>query len=339
VGDIVDQATGQILPPPADVPPHLQRTVDDVVTLERLREIVQLAPIGIGIVDMHGHTVLTNDALRGMLGYSVDEFAQLTFDRFTHPDDVARNDELFGRMVAGEIDRFEMDKRFIHRDGRIIWGRLQVSLLRDDGHDPAYAIGMVEDVTEERRLRDELERLAFHDALTELPNRRLFRDRVEHQLRRGQREGDHGSGAAMFTDLDDFKIVNDSLGHAAGDQLLRTIASRLVAELRPGDTAGRLGGDEFAILVESVSSRLEAVSIATRLQQAIARPVDLGTRTFTPSVSIGIAMLAECEDTDEVLTTADLAMYRAKELGKGEIVTYSPALLASAMRRLREQQS
>jgi PAS domain S-box-containing protein len=150
----------------------------DPVMERRLREIVRLAPIGIGIVDMAGHTVLTNGALSAMLGYTADEFARQTFDTFTHADDIQRNAELFDQMVAGEIDAFEMDKRFIHRDGHIVWGRLQVSLLRDETDGPAYAIGMLLDVTEEKRLRDELERLAFEDPLTGLANRRLFHDRV-----------------------------------------------------------------------------------------------------------------------------------------------------------------
>jgi diguanylate cyclase (GGDEF)-like protein/PAS domain S-box-containing protein len=301
---------------------------------ERLRAIVRLAPIGIGIVDLDGHTVLSNDALCAMLGYTAEEFADVTFETFTHPGDVARNDELFAEMVAGRSERFEMDKRYIHGDGHVVWGRLQVSLLRDADGAPAYAIGMVEDVTEEKRLRAELERLAYQDALTGLPNRRLFHDRVEQQLRRGDRAGSSVVGAVLFADLDDFKLVNDSLGHHTGDELIRMIADRVAGGLRPGDTGGRLGGDEFAVLVEGVVDPDEALRIGHRLRRSITRPVQLAGRTITPSVSIGLAMLADCSDIDEVLRAADVAMYHAKALGKDRVVPYTPELSAGVARWL-----
>ena len=301
---------------------------------ERLRAIVRLAPIGIGIVDLDGHTVLSNDALCAMLGYTADEFADVTFETFTHPGDVARNDELFAEMVAGRSERFDMDKRYIHGDGHVVWGRLQVSLLRDADGAPAYAIGMVEDVTEEKRLRAELERLAYQDALTGLPNRRLFHDRVEQQVRRGDRAGVSVVGAVLFADLDDFKLVNDSLGHHTGDELIRIIADRVAGDLRPGDTGGRLGGDEFAVLVEDVVEPGEALSIGHRLRRSITRPVQLAGRTITPSVSIGLAMLADCSDIDEVLRAADVAMYHAKALGKDRVVPYTPELSAGVARWL-----
>lgn len=301
---------------------------------ERLRAIVRLAPIGIGIVDLDGHTVLSNDALCAMLGYTAEEFARVTFETFTHPGDVARNDELFAEMAAGRSERFEMDKRYIHGDGHVVWGRLQVSLLRDTDGAPAYAIGMVEDVTEEKRLRAELERLAYQDALTGLPNRRLFHDRVAQQMRRGDRPGARIAGAVLFADLDDFKLVNDSLGHHTGDELIRIIADRVAGDLRPGDTGGRLGGDEFAVLIEGVVDPDEALAIGHRLRCSITRPVQLAGRTITPSVSIGLAMLADCGDIDEVLRAADLAMYRAKALGKDRVIPYTPELSNAVARWL-----
>lgn len=306
----------------------------DLTMEARLRAIVRLAPIGIGIVDLGGHTVLSNDALCAMLGYSPDEFADVTFDTFTHPGDVARNDELFAEMVAGRSEHFEMDKRFIHKAGHVVWGRLQVSLLRDAADAPAYAIGMLQDVTEEKRLRDELERLAYQDPLTGLPNRRLFHDRVEHQMRRGDRSGTELRGAVLFADLDDFKLVNDSLGHHTGDELIQIIADRVAGSLRPGDTGGRLGGDEFAVLIDGVVDRDEALAIGHRLRSSITRPVQLSGRTITPSVSIGLAMLADCSDIDEVLRAADLAMYRAKELGKDRVVAYTSDLSNAVARWL-----
>jgi diguanylate cyclase (GGDEF)-like protein len=193
---------------------------------------------------------------------------------------------------------------------------------------------MLQDVTEEKRLRDDLERLAYKDPLTGLPNRRLFHDRVEHQMRRGARTGEVVGGAVLFADLDDFKLVNDSLGHHTGDELIRIIADRVGGSLRPGDTGGRLGGDEFAVLVEGVVEPEEALTIGHRLRASITRPVQLSGRTITPSVSIGLALLADCSDIDEVLRAADLAMYRAKELGKDRVVPCAPDLSSAVDRWL-----
>lgn len=305
----------------------------EVATPERLAEIVRLAPIGIGIVDREGHTILTNEALSVMLGYSPEEFAELTFRAFSHPGDLDRNNQLFDEMFAGERDHFEMDKRFFHKDGHVVWGRLQVSLLREGDGEPMFAIGMLQDVTEEKRLQSELERMAFEDPLTGLANRRLFLDRVEHQRQRGGRR-DGALGAVLFVDVDDFKTLNDTLGHQAGDEVLIAMAERITGCLRPGDTAARLGGDEFAVLLEEVEDMDAALAVAGRLQTAIEAHLTVADRTVAPAASIGVALLREDHDADRVLRDADLAMYRAKSTGPGRIAAFTPDLLDEAMRRL-----
>lgn len=303
---------------------------DDVVTLARLKEIVRLAPIGVGIVDREGRAVLTNDALSAMLGYSPAEFAELPFEVFTHPEDIAPNLELFEELMTGRRDRFEMDKRFLHRDGHLVWGRLLVSVLREDdgaaasGEQRHLAIGLLQDITEEKRLRDELERLAFHDPLTDLANRRLLVDRISNHLDRGRRTGRFGG--VLFADLDDFKVLNDSLGHHAGDHVLRTVASRITADVRPGDTVCRLGGDEFAVLLEEVTDLEEALAISARLSERVARPIEVAGRTIVPRMSVGVVLLSGDHDADRALHEADLAMYRAKASG-ADVTGYSPELL------------
>lgn len=313
---------------PAPVLPRGLTAEPEIITIERLLEIIRLAPIGVGIVDMKGYTVMTNDALRRMLGYSAEEFASMPFEDFTHPDDIARNAELFGRMVAGELDRFEMDKRFIHRDGHTIWGRLLVSLLREGSDEPSLAIGLLTDITEERRLRAELERMAFHDALTDLPNRRVFDDRVEHLLRRADREP-HRVGAVLFVDLDDLKELNDAFGHAAGDEVLRILARRLTAAIRPGDTAARLGGDEFGVLIETVEDLDHAVAVAQRVRGSLRHPIRISGADHVPSVSIGVALVEAARSLREVMTLADRGMYEAKRSGKDRVAVAPPHALDS----------
>ncbi len=308
---------------------------EDVATLERLREIVRLAPIGIGIVDREGHTVLTNDALCEMLGYTPEEFATLSFEDFTHPDDVQRNLELFDEMMAGQRDSFRMEKRFFHKDGHVVWGRLLVSLLREDDGDPSLAIGLLQDITEEKRLRQELERLAFHDPLTGLPNRRRFQDCIDEYLAHA-RSGEATTGAVLFVDVDDFKTLNDTLGHQAGDEVLQAIAQRLTGSLRPADTASRLGGDEFAILLDDIHDPPDALQVAERIQRAVTQPLPVADRIVLPDVSIGIAILTPDHDVEQALREADLAMYRAKTSEDDGIATYTPELLEEALHKLED---
>lgn len=459
------------VPPADDVPERATsgaaRPADDAAlapaTEEELRAIVQLAPVGIGIVDLEGRTVLTNSKLREMLGYSEEEFATLHWEAFTHPDDVEANLVLFEEMVAGRSERFELDKRFRHKDGDQVWARLTVSLLRDADGGPAYAIGMTEDVTEQRLLeqqlreaestyrmlvekspavvyvapvdrshvwyyvspqlertigvtseewrtdpglwwlhvnstdlpqvmrrveeivrtddrgshvlhyrmrhragheiwiRDEfqmvdgpegdvfrgvliditrekelesvLERQASHDSLTGLANRDLLAARIELTIARPSASRP-GRDAVVFIDLDDFKTVNDSLGHAAGDELICSVAERIRTCLRPGDAAGRLGGDEFALLLSDLDSLEDAIVIAERIREAVEVPHDLAGKLVTTSASFGIADLHDAGSVAAALRDADLAMYRAKQLGKGRVACYEPAMHDAAVRRL-----
>ena len=172
------------------------------------------------------------------------------------------------------------------------------------------------DITQDRALRNELTRQAFHDALTGLANQALFRDRVEHALARIERSG--GSVAVLFIDLDDFKTVNDSLGHPVGDQLLVATGARLLTCLRPTDTVARLGGDEFAVLIEDLENEMQATNVAERIVAALREPVTLGSRLVAVSASVGIAFGRPDKDLDGIalLRNADLAMYRAKRQGK-----------------------
>ncbi len=189
------------------------------------------------------------------------------------------------------------------------------------------------DVSERKGLEEELKHQAFHDALSGLANRALFRDRLEHALARAARS--RSSLAVLFLDLDDFKLVNDSLGHAAGDDLLVAVAGRLAKSLRAGDTAARFGGDEFAVLLEEISGLDEACEVADRIIAELRVPLAIEDREVQVHASIGIAISPiGDEDPAELLQAADVAMYAAKGRGKGSYEVYQPALQAAMVERL-----
>ena len=186
---------------------------------------------------------------------------------------------------------------------------------------------------ENARLVDQLRQQALHDSLTGLPNRALFRDRLAHAFERGARDPD-GHCAVLFLDLDDFKLVNDGLGHAVGDALLRVVAERLSSALRSADTAARLGGDEFAVLIEDVADVDEAMTVADRMVAAIAAPTAIGGQEVTIRVSLGVAVSPEGgQSVDELLTNADAAMYVAKAAGKGRSAIYEPGMRVGSIER------
>ena len=195
---------------------------------------------------------------------------------------------------------------------------------------------MLQDVTERKRMEEELVRRAFQDDLTGLANRALFHDRLRHALKRRSRN--RTFVAVLLLDLDGFKRVNDSLGHAAGDQLLRSVGQRITVAVRAGETVARLGGDEFAIVIESVQDEEEVHQLADRLLRVISRPVTVAEREVVVNVSIGIALATPGEVGDAVLRNADVAMYAAKNAGKQCARLFDPSMLARAQSWLELEQ-
>jgi diguanylate cyclase (GGDEF)-like protein len=191
---------------------------------------------------------------------------------------------------------------------------------------------VIEDATERKTLEEQLAHRAFHDSLTDLPNRALFMDRLGHTLAQADRRG--GKVAVLFVDLDNFKLVNDSLGHEAGDRLLVAMAERLRRCLRPGDTAARLGGDEFTILLEGVDMR-DATRVAERVAEALRAPFDLEERQIFTSASIGIVLNTTNQDEPaNLLRNADLALYQAKGSGKASYTVFDPGMSTHALEHL-----
>jgi diguanylate cyclase (GGDEF)-like protein/PAS domain S-box-containing protein len=282
---------------------------------ERFRSAFDYAAIGMALVSPEGRWLQVNRSLCQILGYDEQELLGMTFQEITHPDEQASVQLHARQMLEGRLPTCQTEKRYIHKDGHVVWIYLSISRV---GGGPSAGSGLifqVQDITDRKQAERQLLHDAFHDALTGLSNRALFIDRLKLALARHKRLGaDHF--AVLFLDLDRFKVINDSLGHAIGDQLLVGIARRLETCLRPGDTVARLGGDEFTILLEDVTDAHEVTNIARRIQKELALPFNLGGHEVFTTASIGIApSTTGYERPDDVLRDADTAMYRAKSLG------------------------
>lgn len=215
-----------------------------------------------------------------------------------------------------------------------VWLGTWLVPIRDQQGQATAVMGVSRDITDRKRAEEQLLHDAFHDALTDLPNRALFLDRLERAAQRAKRHGKL-SYAVLFLDVDGFKVVNDSLGHSAGDQLLVAIAERLLGCLRDADTVARLGGDEFAVLLEDIDEAADATRVSERIHAALARSFVLEGQEVFVSASIGIAMASpDTATSEELLRDADIAMYRAKALGKARYQVFDPAMHARAMTRL-----
>jgi diguanylate cyclase (GGDEF)-like protein/PAS domain S-box-containing protein len=289
---------------------------------ERFRTTFERAPIGMILTDADGVLLRANPAYGAIVGRPPDQLVGTTVRDMTHPDDIEENVTQVGALASGEIDTFSLEKRYIHSDGHVVWTSVSASCVRDASGTPLYLIGQIEDITESRGMRERLAHAAIHDPLTDLPNRDLFVDRLEMAVRRGRRGGYRV--AVMFIDLDRFKKVNDSLGHAVGDHLLRAVADRMRGALRDSDTLARFGGDEFTVLCDEVTDEDHVLEIAGRLRATMAEPLTLAGGETTVSFSVGIALSTEANESGAtLLRQADIAMYRAKEGGPARVEIYS----------------
>ncbi len=299
----------------------------------RFRNAFEFAPIGMAMATTDGCLLRVNRAFADVIGHQPGDLAGVPLRDITHVEDQDLSLSEFEACVAGRVDRYQIEKRYRHIEGHYVWALVSVSCVRDPQGAPLYLIGQLEDVTERRALQDRLTHAAVHDLLTGVPNRVLFMDRMELALQRCQRE--HHKLAVMFLDIDRFKLINDSLGHDAGDRLLQQVAQRLQQTLRSGDTLARFGGDEFTVLCE-VTDEPHAVEIAQRLAKTMEQPLDiLGSEVFV-SASIGIAIAVNGRESgSELLRSADVAMYRAKVLGPGHVEVYRSSDEVSHLHRLR----
>ncbi|MDX2762016.1 putative bifunctional diguanylate cyclase/phosphodiesterase [Streptomyces europaeiscabiei] len=282
-------------------------------TEARFRAVFEGAAIGIGIADLEGNILQVNGALQRMFGVTEQTMRGRRVPEWKHPEDAPQVWRLYEELVRGDREHYHTEKAFHRPDGTVLWTNLTVSLLRDADGRPQYQLALMEDTTERRLLNLRLRYEATHDALTGLPNRTLFFERLEKALA----AGDGQRFGLCYLDLDGFKTINDSLGHAAGDRLLVEVADRLQScATAPGEMVARLGGDEFVALTTGTDTEREVDELADRIMNALVTPVRIEGRELLVRGSIGIVEGPAGErGPAEVLRSADITMYRAKSAG------------------------
>ena len=285
------------------------------------------APIGMALVSLDGQFLKVNQSACQLLGYPEPELLRQTFAELTHPDDLDADLHERRRLLAGEIERYTQPKRYVRKDGDHVWASLSVSLVRDDQGQPVHFISQIVDISDRRRLELALQHLADHDHLTELYNRRAFEHQLQRQIAQCQRRA-APPAALLLVDLDGFKLVNDTHGHAVGDELLVAIANTLRRRLRTSDCIARIGGDEFAIILSDTTAP-QAAGVAEDVAAEVARTwVTVGVRDgrardgkgrgeggrgVAVSASVGVTSLDEHTSGERAaLAAADRAMYDIK---------------------------
>jgi diguanylate cyclase (GGDEF)-like protein/PAS domain S-box-containing protein len=286
----------------------------------KFRAVFTEAAIGIGVGDLEGNITDANPALQQMFGYTREEFSRLNISTMVHPDDAASMWKIYGELVDGERDHVRMEKRFFRSDGTEIWTELTLSLVRDEAGAPAYHVALINDVSERRRLQTTLEYQAYHDPLTGLANRAMITERLGQMF--AESAGQRRIGLC-FLDLDEFKMVNDSLGYDVGDQLLKVVASRLIRCCGPGQLVARMGGDEFVIIVKDSAGEGEVVALADAVLTEMAQPIRIGDHDLTVTTSIGIVERPVAgTNLKDLIQAADITLYRAKASGKARYAMF-----------------
>ncbi|MGB8509909.1 MAG: EAL domain-containing protein [Pyrinomonadaceae bacterium] len=302
---------------------------------ETFRSAFDHAAIGMALVSPRGQWLQVNRSLCELLGYTEDELLKLNFQNITHPDDIGPALLNTRELLKGKTSTYQSEVRYLRRDGLPVWVLWSVARIVDAESGAVRLIFQVQDITDRKRSEERLLHGAFHDALTGLPNRALFIDHVKLAIARAKRR-DNYLFAVLFLDLDRFKVVNDSLGHMIGDQLLVSVARRLEECLRDGDTVARVGGDEFTILLEDLQDEAEAISVVERIQKGAGEPFILDGHEVFTTLSIGIAPSStDYDDPEDILRDADTAMYRAKTMGKARHEVFDKAMHAFAVNLLQ----
>jgi diguanylate cyclase (GGDEF)-like protein/PAS domain S-box-containing protein len=329
---------------PADKPVGFRGVLRDVTERKRMEEelrqseerhrsIIEQMHDGYFEIDLAGNFVHFNEAACQTYGYNKDEMLGLNYKQYTDRETGRKLFEVFTELYKTGIPVKAHALELIRKDGTKSFNEISVSLVKNAKGEAIGFRGIARDITERKRSEEQIRHMATHDTLTELPNRIMFGQLLNHAIRSAKRH--RRQLAVLFTDLDRFKIINDTLGHEAGDLLLKTIATRFKQTLRATDVVARLGGDEFVILVEEVDNPGQLVTVAQKILSTTMRPVPLMGEECRVTASVGISIYPkDGEDEQTLMKTADKAMYFAKEEGKNNYQFYSEGLKSQSIEQL-----
>ncbi|HEX8194885.1 MAG TPA: EAL domain-containing protein [Pyrinomonadaceae bacterium] len=292
------------------------------------------AALKIAIIDLKGKWVKVSPALCDIFGYQEEDLISTNFQAISHSEDLQQELSYMDQLIAGSISSYQVEKRYLHQQGHHLWILQNATLIRDAQNNPHHIILQIQDISDRKEAERKIYYAAFHDHLTGLPNRVLFSNKLSEAIERSKKVKNY-EFAVVFVDLDRFKIVNDSLGHEMGDELLVGLSMRLERCLRSTDTIARLSGDEFAILLDGISASKDATDIAERIHNCLKEPFDLNGHNFYTSASIGIAYSRIGYDkSEDILRDADTAMYRAKANGKARHEIFDSKMHTQAVNAL-----
>lgn len=301
---------------------------------QRFRGTFENAPLGMMLADTSGRIFQANRFAADLLAYAGEDLPGTHLSRLVPASDRTRLLERLEKLISGEIPLSHSERRLVAQTGLEIWVNFRVVVQRNDEGNPLYFIIQMADISETKRSQDRMERLAFYDTLTNLANRRLYNDRLQQAINNSQRN--QRSAALMYLDLDQFKRVNDTLGHDAGDSLLKHVASRLQKCVRSHDTVSRPGGDEFTIILDGIDNVSEASRVAENILEELRKPVSIAGQQLVVTTSIGISLMPQDSlDAQTLMRNADMAMYKAKERGRNNYQFFTTDMNENAVNRLR----
>jgi len=301
---------------------------------QRFRGTFENAPLGMMLADTSGRIFQANRFAADLLAYDETSLPGMHLSRLLPTKDRPRLLEILEQLLEGEISQSHSERKLITQNGTEIWVNLHAVLQKNEDESPLYFIIQMADITEMKRSQERMERLAFYDTLTDLANRRLFNDRLQQAITRTQRN--HKAAALLYLDLDQFKRVNDTLGHDAGDALLKHVSLRLQKCVRKEDTVARPGGDEFTIILCDINSISDASRVAEKILSELRKPIAIAGQQLVVTTSIGVTMMPQdSTDAQTLMRNADMAMYKAKERGRNNYQFFLEEMNRTAKNRLQ----
>jgi diguanylate cyclase (GGDEF)-like protein/PAS domain S-box-containing protein len=303
-----------------------------------LRSILDNTNTCIASTDSQGRITSFNEAFLELLGYDAETLKQMNFADITHPEDLIHENVFFNEILEGKRTRYHINKRYIHKDGHLIWVNLSAGVIRNEKGKITNFVAVIQDISDKKAAEHEIAQLAFYDPLTGLPNRRLLQDRLKLALASSERSG--RAGALLLIDLDNFKAINDTFGHDLGDLLLQQAGERVAACVRKTDTVARLGGDEFVVILVGLDEQeFEAASLAETICEkilfALGQPYRLAAYEYQGTASIGITLFnGNDASIEELMKQADIAMYQAKLGGRNTLRYFDRQMQESVAARV-----